>query len=315
MKYYIAADGGGTKLQVILYDENLHIVNTARMSGTNTIHRPVEDMLADMKKLIDELIPAEIQEIECADLIILRYQKEFLELLKERCIVRNYHGWGENETPLFSTGVRYGVVAQAGTGSDAFLVQPDGKKTVGGWGFILGDEGSGYDIGMNGLKAAIYSTDGRGPKTLIYDILTEEWGLTIPWDIVTTVYGKTDYRSLVASVSRIVAKAAKQKDAVALKIYEDAGHEMAFQVLTVIANNGGVWEGPVVTSGGAWKGCPVMFETFRKDILEKYPDAEVRYPIFEPVVGCAVGRMLEEGCEFADFEETICREFGEFLYR
>lgn len=57
MKYYIAADGGGTKLQAILYDENLHIVDTGRMSGTNTILRTEEEVREDMRVLIRGLIP------------------------------------------------------------------------------------------------------------------------------------------------------------------------------------------------------------------------------------------------------------------
>ena len=74
--------------------------------------------------------------------------------------------YGEGETALAAAGAAYGIVAQAGTGSDAFLVQPGGQMSIGGWGYIFGDEGSGYDIGERTLRAAIHAFDGRGPKTL-----------------------------------------------------------------------------------------------------------------------------------------------------
>jgi len=317
MKYYIAADGGGTKLQVILYDEDLHIISSAKMSGTNTILRNTEDVLEEMRGLIRELIPESITEIESADLCILKYEEEFLKLLRERCVVRSTMHWDEGMTPLLSSGVCYGIVAQAGTGSDAFLMQPWGKKLFGGWGFILGDEGSGYDIGRQGLRACVLYGEGRGPATIIYDILFEEWNLDKEnyWGLIEKVYNCKEYKNLIASVARVVAKAAKEQDPVAIKIYEDAGHAMASQVLGVITWNQGVWEGPIITSGGAWKGCPKMFETFREDILEKYPEAVIQYPIFEPVAGCAIGRQFEDGKFFEEFEDRIREEFTEFLYQ
>lgn len=314
MKYYIAADGGGTKLQVVLYDENLRIVNTARMTGTNTILRTSQEVEEDMRRLVEELIPAEITQIEGANLCVLKYDRKFLEILKRRCTVKDDAVCEEGETALAAAGVPYGIVAQAGTGSDAFLIQPNGRITVGAWGYIFGDEGSGYYIGEKTLRAAIYASDGRGPKTRILDILMERWHLEKLWDIVDRAMGGGDYRHLVASASYITSEAAKENDAVALGIYEDAAREMAKQVLVAVARNGGTWQGPVVASGGAWKGHPRMFEAFCGDIRERYPAAEIVHPIFEPVVGCVVLRCFAAGEGFESFSEVLKEGFASFCY-
>lgn len=313
MKYYIAADGGGTKLQAILYDENLHIVDTGRMSGTNTILRTEEEVREDMRSLVKELIPQEITRIAGADICVVKYSGAFLDVLKERCTVDSHVFYGEGETGLAAAGAAFGILAQAGTGSDAFLVQPDRQVSIGGWGYIFGDEGSGYDIGQRTLRAAIYAHDGRGPKTAILDILMKEWQLDDLWDLVGRAMGGGDYRPLVASAAHIASLAAKQNDAVALGIYEYAAREMASQVFAAIAGYGGTWEGPIVASGGVWKGHPRMFEAFRQDIREKYPEAEIIRPVFEPVAGCAVLRRFAAGETFGDFSEVMGKEFASFL--
>lgn len=74
-----------------------------------------------------------------------------------------------------------------------FFVQGETVITaVGGWGPLLGDEGSGYEIGLNALKAAIYSHDGRRAKSMLYDLVMEKWNLTNLWGIVTHLAGNPE---------------------------------------------------------------------------------------------------------------------------
>jgi N-acetylglucosamine kinase-like BadF-type ATPase len=315
VNYYLIADGGGTKLQAILYDENLNIVRTARTAGTNVSFKSAEQVKAEMAELAAALIPEEIREIEAADLCIVGDPQMLLDALQPYCTIKETKLHGEGETALAAAGVSFGVVAQAGTGSDAFLIQEGLREVVGGWGAMLGDEGGGYDIGIRTLKAAIYAHDGRGPKTAILDLLMKEWALERPWDMVLKLIRDPDYRGLVASATHVTATAAQQGDEVALRIYEYAGHELAHQVLTVLNRVGGQWVGPIVASGGAWKGCSRMFETLREQVLARYPDATVTYPIFEPVVGLAVLRQFALGRRFEEFADSLTDHFSAFRYR
>lgn len=315
MKYYIAADGGGTKLQMVLYDETFHVVNSTRMTGTNSGLRPAEQIVREMSQVVEQLIPDEITEIEGADLSVQRYEKELLDILKRRCSVKSYCSCGEGNIALAAAGAPFGIVAQSGTGSDAFLIQRKRQECVGGWGFMLGDEGSGYEIGHNTLKSAIYAYDGRGPKTAILDLLMEEWKLSQLWDLVEKLGQAADYHQVTANAAVIAAKAAKEKDAVALEIYERAAHEMSRLVFAAIDHNQGSWEGPIVASGGAWKGCRQMFEHFCAEIQSRYPEAEIRHPVFEPVIGCAVMRRFAAGEAFDQFREKFQKQFHMFLYQ
>ena len=84
MKYYIAADGGGTKLQAVLYDETLHVINTARVSGVNSNFKPVERIAAEMHHLAAELIPEDIDGIENVTLSVVGDGEMLLDALKSR---------------------------------------------------------------------------------------------------------------------------------------------------------------------------------------------------------------------------------------
>lgn len=315
-KYYIAADGGGTKLLTILYDDEFNIVSRVKSGGTNLLFRPKEAAEAEVRELADRLIPPDVREIEAFDASIVGPSDYIVNALRNKCPVKAVRHWGEGHVALASAGVRYGIVAQAGTGSDAFLIQPNGTRTVGGWGMTLGDEGGGYDIGLRTLRAAIYAEDGRGPRSVLPEMIREAWGLGVLYDMIGKVSGNPDARSLVASVTYLTEKAAAMGDEAALAVYAEAGHEMARQVLAVIRNGGGTWIGPIVASGGAWKGSAVMFETFRREVRAVWPDAGIRFPDFEPIVGSVISRLLAEpGAEEERFMEILRGKFSGLRYR
>ncbi len=315
MRYYIAADGGGTKLQAILYDEEMHIVSSARVSGVNSNFRPEEHIAREMRQLAQELVPDWIQEIECVSISFAGETQQLLDSLAERCTIKGHQGYGEGEVALAAAGALYGIAAQSGTGSDAFLVQPGAQDSVGGWGAVLGDEGGGYDLGVRTLKAAIYAFDGRGPRTALLDMVLEEWKLPHPWDMIEKLVGDSDYRRTIASATYLTARAAKQGDAVAISLYEGAAHELSHQVLTLIGRHGGNWQGPIVASGGTWKGCGHMFDTFRRDIQRVYPEAVVIRPFAEPVVGCAIRPRLEAGEDAGKLRDIVEERFSPFFLK
>jgi N-acetylglucosamine kinase-like BadF-type ATPase len=319
-KYYIAADGGGSKLQAILYDENFHILRTGRVAGVNTLFKPAETVRANVDGMIQALLQGgegdtPVTEIAAADLCLVGAGDIVRDALNRFARVEQIFFHSEPVVGLAAALKTSGVVTLSGTGSDAFFVR-DGVvvSAVGGWGPLLGDEGSGYEIGLNALKAAIYSYDGRRPKSVLYDMVMETWNLSNLWGIVGHLAGNPDARHEVASAAVLCAKAANAGDRVALRIYEHAALELSIQTRSVIDPNREGWDGTAVIMGGAWKGCPRMFEVFRHEIELIYPESHVEKPLFEPVVGCAVLRARRDGVSEAEIREGLARGFGEFLY-
>ena len=313
-KYYIAADGGGSKLQAVLYDESLHIARTARVAGVNTLFKPAETVREDIQTMMTELLADLDGEIVAGDLCLLGGKNEMVDALN-RAGCQNVFFHDEPSLGLAATLMTEGVVALSGTGSDAFFVK-NGQTlaTIGGWGPLLGDEGSGYDIGLQVLRAAIYAYDGRGEPTMLLDLVMENWKLTELWGIVGHLAGNPDARHEVASAAKLCSKAAHAGDKVALRIYEHAALDLSVTVRTVIDAHRSEWDGNVVIMGGAWKGHPRMFEVFKREIELLYPEAHVMRSLYDPVVGCAVLRFLDEGWSMEKIRQGLDMNFRQFLY-
>jgi N-acetylglucosamine kinase-like BadF-type ATPase len=317
--YYLAADGGGSKLQAILYDESFRIIRTGRVAGVNTLFKPADTVRANMESMMAELLRDEsgvpIRALASADLCMLGSGDVMREILSRLDHVGAIRFYSEPVVGLAACLKTDGAVALSGTGSDAFFVKNRRSvEAVGGWGPLLGDEGSGYDIGLHAIKAAIYSYDGRKDKSMLYDLVMENWSLENLWGIVTHLAGNPDARHEVASAAKLCARAAHAGDRTALRIYEHAALEMLLQARTVIERHRGEWDGTVAVMGGAWKGHPRMFEVFKREIELLYPEARVSLPLYEPVVGCAVLRALHEGMTLTDLEAPLTEGFAEFRY-
>lgn len=312
--YYVAADGGGSKLQAILYDDHFRILKTGRVAGVNTLYKPADLVRTNVESMVAELLDGIDGDIY-ADLCLLGAKDVMEASLRRWGSVREVCFYSEPAVGLAAAFKTDGAVALSGTGSDAFFVK-EGRRcaAVGGWGPLLGDEGSGYDIGLNAIKAAIYSYDGRKEKSILYELVMEKWGLTDLWGIVTHLAGNPDARHEVASAATLCAKAAHAGDKTALRIYERAALDMSLQARTVIEPYRSEWDGTVIVMGGAWKGHPRMFEVFKSEIELIYPEATVSRPLFEPVVGCAVLRSLRDGMTMEAIRDKITEGFQEFTY-
>jgi N-acetylglucosamine kinase-like BadF-type ATPase len=150
---------------------------------------------------------------------------------------------------------RIGVVVIAGTGSIA-LGRDAGGATVraGGWGHLIGDEGSGYDLGRRALQAAARAADGRGPATVLLDAILRHWELDQPLAMIGRVYRSTE-KAEIAALSSLVFAAARDGDPVARRIVADATSELALAATAVAARldfgDGGP---PLALAGGLLTG-------------------------------------------------------------
>jgi N-acetylglucosamine kinase-like BadF-type ATPase len=104
---------------------------------------------------------------------------------------------------------------------------------AGGWGYLIGDEGSGYAIGAAALRAVMHAYDGRGPSTLLTELVLEHRGLSEPPELVRNIYGAESPRLDVASLAGLVEQAADQNDAVAIAILEESARQLSKSLSSV----------------------------------------------------------------------------------
>ncbi len=189
----------------------------------------------------------------------------------------------------------WGVALVCGTGSFCFGQSRDGRRTrAGGWGYLFGDEGSGYAIAAAGLRAAAKAEDGRAEATELLPAFLRRLRLNQSAELIPAVYRMADDRAAIASLAEVVTATAAKQDAVAEQIVMDAAGELAAMVAAVTRELDFASETfPLVLSGGVLLGFEGLRNRLRARLgslrLHPSPLASVR----EPVAGAIKLAQLE----------------------
>jgi N-acetylglucosamine kinase-like BadF-type ATPase len=193
-----------------------------------------------------------------------------------------------------------GVVIIAGTGSIVYGRNGSGQAArAGGWGHMVGDEGSGYWIGREAVAAVMRAVDGRGPATRLTDDILAHFNVTDVSRLPRIVYDRETPRMNVAALGPIVDGAASVGDAVATRILERAIDELAIGALSVA--NRLEMRGDTFTfflAGGVFKVVPSIAVVLPRRLVEVAPRCRCSCSREEPAVG-AVWLALAEAREGA----------------
>jgi N-acetylglucosamine kinase-like BadF-type ATPase len=189
-----------------------------------------------------------------------------------------------------ATGAGPGVAVIAGTGSNVFGVGEDGHAwRAGGWGHLLGDEGSGYWLGVQSIKAALRDREASGPKTALSVAACDFFGVSSVEAVASLVYSKPLTKGELAAFAIETGRLAEQGDAVAAALYERGARELGEQVTAVIDRTGlaegGAQSFPVGLIGSAFKAGAVFVEPLTRVVLDSAPGAQVGRVAMAPVGG------------------------------
>ena len=188
-----------------------------------------------------------------------------------------------------------GIVLIAGTGSICYGRNEDGRAArAGGWGYILGDEGSGWWIGRQALSAVMRAGDGRGPATVLSPRVLEHFALAEINDLVHEVYYRDTRRRAVAGLSGVVQGAADEGDVVARQILSDAADELVLAVRSVATRleMRGL-QFPLVLSGSLFRVVPTLLSDVLVRLAEVAPRSQPKVLDVEPAMGAVLLALAE----------------------
>jgi len=191
-------------------------------------------------------------------------------------------------------GSRRGILLIAGTGSIALGASADGRLIrSGGWGHILGDEGSAYDVGRKGIGAALAYRDGRGPATMLLGLALAHFNVADPFELIPAVYEKFD-KSRLADFARKVVEARNGGDRVAVGIFDEASKHLCSLVESVGKQLGTTdEEHRIAFAGGFIDKVEALGEATRAHIEKALPGFRFVPPAADAVTGaCALAREL-----------------------
>jgi glucosamine kinase len=185
-----------------------------------------------------------------------------------------------------ATGGGPGVAVISGTGSNVFGVGSDGRGwRAGGWGHLLGDEGSGYWLGIQAIKAVLSDRESSGPPTALSEIAPSFFKAESIEAMATLVYSKPLTKGEIAAFARETSRVAEAGDAVARELYERGAAELAVQIRAVIERTGLHGSFPVGLIGSAFRAGPVFVDPLTRAIHEISPGAHVAAVEMTPVGG------------------------------
>lgn len=308
MRYVIGVDGGQTSTTAIIADETGCLLGIGHGGPANHIHESggverVRRSLSDAIRAARRMADLENARIAAACLGMTGGSAE-MEAICEPVVPTDCLTLGQDtRIALYSvTFGRPGAVVIAGTGAAAYGLNNAGDEaSAGGWGYLMGDEGSGYWIAVRALNACCRAADGLEPATQILPLLLQHFEYTDLKQIHRRVYSGDMARPDLAALSEIVGRAAAQGDAMARRILREAGKELA-QIVVAVLKRLNLCDVPVTvgTVGGVFRAGRLVLRPFREAVYRDAPAADIIPSRVPSAVGAALMALEEIGVPATD---------------
>jgi N-acetylglucosamine kinase-like BadF-type ATPase len=325
MDVVIGADGGGTKTACAIAQMDGNIIGLGYAGPSNHLRLPgshaqaAETVLEGVQAAFSDagiaVIRARQAYLALGGVDVDRPNEKMAEAARQVLDAEEIATDNDAAAGLAAaTGELYGVVIIAGTGSIAMAVDGEGRRRrSGGWGYRIGDEGSGQWIGRLGLEAAAKAHDGRGKPTSLADRVLDHFGIETVDGLRSVLYKQPVNNRDIADFCMQVMASAREGDEVALDIVNRAGRELALAVWSAADGLGmASAEFPVVHQGSVFKAGDVIARPFEEELGRLAPAATVVSAAFPPVVGAVMLALMRAGVEIdGAVRENLARSWEE----
>lgn len=299
----MSIDSGGSKTLCLIQSAEGELLGWGSGGGTNNM--PFEDCSNAFQSAIKGALAASgisAGSISRTFFSTLGKVEAFIEARSLCGVAGDLIAFGDSQVALYASVCNNsGVVALSGTGSFVYGRHPSGRsRLLGGLGDICGDDGSGYQIGLQGLRAALRRLEGWGEETMLAAAIALGWSLpqnepASSWERNATTQHMAgqvlqrlpdSYRQLVAGLSKIVAMCAKEGDRVSRAIIEKAGRDLADQIVSLSRQlEMNMDPLPIGCTGGCWRIGDLLLDAFKERLEERleqpfYIVADPMEPVF-----------------------------------
>lgn len=296
MKYIIGIDGGGTKTDCAAADPGGNILFETKGDPSNFLIGGTEKVAESILDLINKCKSSLSFEYSDIEAVLIgtagagrksdaeKLEKSFTEYTKDKGI-----GFKkfivESDARIALEGAfsgMSGVILIAGTGSIIVGKDLNGNiHRVGGFGRLIGDEGSGYSIGRKGLNAVSKQFDGRGKSTLISKYLEDKFEINSAEKLITEIY-RNNFD--IASFAPVVISAAERNDETALKILDEELREISGFVSS-IQQKLKVTKFKLSLIGSLITKDNFYSRKLKEKIMNEFPGIKIEPPQNSPVMG------------------------------
>jgi N-acetylglucosamine kinase-like BadF-type ATPase len=311
-RYVLGVDGGATKTLAAVLDLEQGVVHLAQGGPSNEDAIGARAAGGALTQVADEaLARAQVANDQLAAAVLAVAGTD------TDAIVRQVHAAHSDEWIVVNdvigawavaTDARPGIGAISGTGSNVFGVGADGQGwRVGGWGHVLGDEGSGYWLGTESIRAALRDRDGSGPETALSDAAAEFFAAASVEALAALVYSKPLTKGEIAAFAVRTCALAQDGDSVARGLYERGARELAAQIAAVARHTGldRAEAFPLGLIGSVFKAGALFVDPLVAAVHETAPGARASVVEMAPVGGSLQLAMRVCGCADAVTHERL----------
>ena len=304
---FIGVDGGGTHSFAIAVDSTGRLLATAEAGSLNFFGASLPVARRHLKSLrgsLERQLPRKTQftriVVGCAALFSDATNAEKKNLCRDILPLERTRVVSDCQTACFGATLgRPGVVIIAGTGSIVVAQNEDGQhQRVGGWGHILGDEGSAYWMAVEAVKAAIAAEEGLGTKTRLGRFVRQWFKVKKLTEVVPILHGPEFTKERFASLASHLARRVGGRDTAFREICERAAQELASQALAAVKltllNTRPL---PVYLVGGVLRNN-AMVRARLVTALNKSCAVRIVKPRLSPLLGAAALALGDDGIKF-----------------
>ncbi len=326
MPYVFGVDGGGSNCRTILTTDDGRTLHAGRGPSVNYHEVGAGQATRIIEKLFKEALEAAHaapRECKAACLGLAgagrEQDKRTLSPLFDNIFSETpYMLVGDAEIALASGAMSdSGILVMAGTGSMVFGRSEHGQTgRVGGYGPLVSDDGSGYRIGVEAIRAALKSHDGVEGETALGAILLKHLDLKDMDELVSWTNSDQATRRRVAELAPLVIRAANEDDPAAEAILNQEADSLALGVYALHKRMEFKENVQVVMSGGLLLHSSYYNQLLRRKIMYLIQSAAVNPPKLEPIFGAALYAYSLAGIDISDdLLDTMQRSHREVFKR
>jgi N-acetylglucosamine kinase-like BadF-type ATPase len=289
-KYIIGIDGGGTKTLGVLFDINGKELRRVEHGFSNfsidediaktNVEMTISDLVNDLgtdREIFIQMGIAGYSKIKKSTQYIKSLEKKFNVTvdLDSDAIIALYSVKKDQDINV--------IMVIGGTGS--VLMVTDGEKTnlIGGFGHLLGDEGSAYHLAITALKKIIEEKESNQPYSQLSKSILKEINVIDYQDIKSFVYNSN--KSDIAKLSKFIAECALNQDIDAIDLLKMEGKHLAKQTINAYNKSNHKEKVVIALRGGFLLNAPYVKETLIEELSKSLKDFEIDIHPIEPVIG------------------------------
>jgi N-acetylglucosamine kinase-like BadF-type ATPase len=294
---YLVCDGGGTKTEYLLFDLSGQIHAYSKGLGTNALFTKPSLAVNAVTDGIEDCLrqaSASIKSIKSVVLFIPGFEM-VLNSLKEKYSNTKIILLSDAYNAYYGAlGAPGGIAVLSGTGSFSVGRTSEGAWIqAGAWGPLFDDEGSGYHLGILCLKKVTQLYDLGIENTLLQRCLLEYLEIENIKQIRKKVYEPDFSRTKVADLSHVVAKAAYEGDEYAKQLLNQTTVSLVDLVSSLLRHFEKKEVVPVSLIGGMTAIGDLFVNSFKTNLVNRFPQCQYKKPFSKPIIGSALYAMYE----------------------